>query len=186
MGAVTTNCTGERFDHSISRHLSVLAALLVALSVAIAFATTSADAQASGTAAVAWGSDGHYELGTGYMTTGTERQPVPVIGISGIKSVVSAGQTSYALLLNGTVKSWGANLKEELGDGVGARGEGYDRGARANPVPVLEKPNPGETGEVAATFSVAPSSDPMPGSGAAWDATSRIRFHGSQPTATSR
>jgi len=118
------------------------------LLAAIAFAAAPAAAQASGTAAVTFGSNGHFELGTLYKNIGTEGQPVPVIGVSEIKQVVSAGQTSYALLTNGTVRSWGANLKEELGDGVGAieTGGKDDREAHAAPISVKWRPNPGESG----------------------------------------
>jgi alpha-tubulin suppressor-like RCC1 family protein len=69
-----------------------------------------------GTAAVAWGKNGPDEqLGAGYLDP-YELRPVSVLGLSEIAAVVAAGDDSYALLGNGTVKSWGSNVKGQLGD----------------------------------------------------------------------
>jgi alpha-tubulin suppressor-like RCC1 family protein len=118
------------------------------LAGALALAPASTYAQ-SGTAAVAWGSNGHGELGAGYRTEGSERQPVAVMGLTNIAAVVAAGQTSYALLGNGTVRAWGSNIKKELGDGPA--------GESSTPVAVHELTREGQTRELAGVTEIAAS-----------------------------
>ncbi len=114
------------------------AARLALVVSGLALLAGSATAQASeGTAIAAWGSDGHYELGTRYRK-GEEPSPVPAIGLTGIKQVVAAGQSSYALLSNGTVMAWGSNQQNELGIGE------KEAGLLADPRPVLLKEKPGK------------------------------------------
>jgi alpha-tubulin suppressor-like RCC1 family protein len=106
----------------------------------------------SGTAVVAWGSNGHGELGAGYRTEGFERRPVSVVGLTNVEAVVAAGQTSYALLGNGTVRAWGSNLKKELGDG--AKGAGS---FSTTPVVVRELTREGQTRELSGVSEIAAS-----------------------------
>jgi alpha-tubulin suppressor-like RCC1 family protein len=121
-----------------------------ALSVAIGgFLMAPASGFAAGTAVLSWGTDGHGELGVGYHD-GDETRPVSVVGLSEIKAVLAAGQTSYALLVNGTVRSWGADLKEELGNGVSSPRETSEK-----PVPVLEQTSSGGRRELTGVTAVA-------------------------------
>jgi alpha-tubulin suppressor-like RCC1 family protein len=120
---------------------------------ATALAVTPASGYASnGTAAVSWGSNGHGELGAGYRTEGFERRPVSVVGLTNIEAVVAAGQTSYALLGNGTVRAWGSNLKKELGAGVTGAGS-----FSAMPVVVRELTGEGQTRELSGVSEIAAS-----------------------------
>lgn len=83
-------------------------------------ATSAVSAEVSmkpGTAAVAWGKNGPAsQLGAGYEDD-YEVSPVPVVGLSDIRSVLAAGLDSYALLGGGTVVAWGDNPRGQLGDG---------------------------------------------------------------------
>jgi hypothetical protein len=134
---------------SILRTARAVGVCLLAATAALAAVPASGDA--AGTAAVAWGSNGHGELGAGYTTDGVEHAPVSVIGVSDITAVLAAGQTSYALLSNGTVKSWGANLKKELGEG-----ETELFGAKtATPIAVFELTPGGETRELTGVTAIA-------------------------------
>jgi alpha-tubulin suppressor-like RCC1 family protein len=98
---------------------------LVAAMAALVLVPASAAATV-GVAGVSWGSNGHFELGAGYHNA-QEYEPVTIVGLSEIKQLVAAGQSSYALLSNGTVRSWGNNEKEELGDNLGALGAEDER-----------------------------------------------------------
>src|SRR6202030_329497 len=93
--------------------------------------------------------DGHAELGVGYHTN-NEARPVKVVGLSEIKSVLAAGQTSYALLANGTVRSWGADLKAELGNNAGTARETAEE-----PVAVIEQTASGERRELTGVTALA-------------------------------
>ncbi|MCW2971692.1 MAG: repeat-containing protein [Solirubrobacterales bacterium] len=70
-----------------------------------------------GTTIAAWGENSHWELGAGYKSAHSVG-PVSVRGLSGIKSVAATYFSSYALLNDGTVRSWGGNLWGQLGDGT--------------------------------------------------------------------
>ena len=72
-------------------------------------------ALANGTA-VAWGRNDSGELGNG--TTTNSDVPVPVSGLSGVKTVSAGGFFSLALLEGGTVMAWGDNGSGRLGDGM--------------------------------------------------------------------
>ena len=83
--------------------------------VAISSSAWSEDTLAvlAGGTAVGWGENRHGELGNG--TTVSSDVPVPVSGLTGVKSVSAGSAYSLALLEDGTVMAWGSG--EELGDG---------------------------------------------------------------------
>jgi alpha-tubulin suppressor-like RCC1 family protein len=64
-----------------------------------------------------WGENDHGELGGGYKSAASP-VPVPVLGLHGIKAVAATYYTSYALLNDGTVRSWGGDVFGQLGVGV--------------------------------------------------------------------
>lgn len=61
------------------------------------------------------------DLGTGALglgfTTNTYTTPTSISGLTNVKQVASFGQSSYALLKDGTVKAWGLNNNGQLGLG---------------------------------------------------------------------
>jgi alpha-tubulin suppressor-like RCC1 family protein len=65
---------------------------------------------------MAWGSNGHGQLGNG-TTTGSD-VPVAVSGLGGVAAIAAGGEASLALLNNGTVMAWGYNHRGELGNGT--------------------------------------------------------------------
>lgn len=65
---------------------------------------------------MAWGSNGMGELGNG-SSSGPDDVPAPVTGLSGVTAIAAGGDTSLALLSDGTVMAWGANEFGQLGDG---------------------------------------------------------------------
>jgi alpha-tubulin suppressor-like RCC1 family protein len=70
---------------------------------------------------MAWGENEFGQLGDGVKGSGTGRkEPVPVTGLSGVKSISAEGQDSLALLSNGTVMGWGNNETGQLGTGTSA------------------------------------------------------------------
>jgi alpha-tubulin suppressor-like RCC1 family protein len=74
-----------------------------------------APAVVHGASAVAFGENGHTELGAGYRSE-LEGAPVAVLA-GGITSVAAMKWATLALLDNGQVASWGWNEKGQLGDG---------------------------------------------------------------------
>ena len=66
---------------------------------------------------MAWGSNGWGELGDGTSSWGDD-VPAPVTGLSGVTAIAAGGDSSLALLGNGTVMAWGANEFGQLGDGT--------------------------------------------------------------------
>jgi alpha-tubulin suppressor-like RCC1 family protein len=72
---------------------------------------------APGPGLVAWGKNGSWELGADFKN-GYSTIPVPVLGLPPIKAVAATYFTSYALLRDGTVRSWGGNVLGQLGDGA--------------------------------------------------------------------
>jgi alpha-tubulin suppressor-like RCC1 family protein len=69
---------------------------------------------------MAWGSNGSGELGDGSTSSG-QATPAPVHGLSGVRAIAgggASGDTSLALLSNGTVVAWGENEFGELGNGT--------------------------------------------------------------------
>jgi alpha-tubulin suppressor-like RCC1 family protein len=67
-------------------------------------------------AVVACGENNLGQLGHGTIGHGGPT-PVPVAGLSSVVAVSAKGDSSFALLKNGTVMAWGYNKKGELGDG---------------------------------------------------------------------
>jgi alpha-tubulin suppressor-like RCC1 family protein len=78
----------------------------------------------------AWGLNFEGALGIG-TETGPEqcgrshifcaRHPTPIPGLHEVTAIAVASESAYALLRNGTVRSWGDNLIGQLGDGTVAR-----------------------------------------------------------------
>jgi alpha-tubulin suppressor-like RCC1 family protein len=64
-----------------------------------------------------WGANDHGELGGGFKGP-VSTLPVPVRGLHGIEAVAGTYYTSYALLGDGTVRSWGGNAFGQLGAGA--------------------------------------------------------------------
>jgi alpha-tubulin suppressor-like RCC1 family protein len=64
-----------------------------------------------------WGDNDHGQLGGGFRSPAIAL-PVPVAGVHGVKAVAATYFTSYALMSDGTVRSWGGGAFGQLGDGV--------------------------------------------------------------------
>jgi alpha-tubulin suppressor-like RCC1 family protein len=64
---------------------------------------------------VAWGANGHGQLGDGSTTESSV--PVAVQGLTGVTAIAAGASHSLALLNNGTVKAWGDNESGQLGIG---------------------------------------------------------------------
>ncbi len=84
---------------------------------AIAAGENHALALFSGGSVMAWGEDGHGELGNGTVKS-HEETPVAVSGLSGVKAISAGSQDSVALLASGSVMTWGNDSSGVLGDGV--------------------------------------------------------------------
>jgi alpha-tubulin suppressor-like RCC1 family protein len=65
----------------------------------------------------AWGDNSAGELGIGSSVPSSD-VPVQVKGLSGVKAVASGTEHALAVLSNGTVMSWGANVFGDLGTGL--------------------------------------------------------------------
>ena len=83
----------------------------------------------------AWGDNMYRHLGTSQTISGSST-PTPVIGLSGVRQVVSGnwGSNAYALLEDGTVRAWGDNGSGQLGNGWTANSNGSGSSV---PVPVV-------------------------------------------------
>ncbi|HEY4810458.1 MAG TPA: hypothetical protein VIH71_05300 [Solirubrobacteraceae bacterium] len=92
-------------------------------SAALLFVLPAAARAETGTAAVAWGSNVHAELGAGYQDT-FEESPVPVLGLNNVTALANGSEFSLALLSDGTVRAWGNNGHGQLGDGTAGRDAG--------------------------------------------------------------
>ncbi len=69
--------------------------------------------------ASAWGDNTYGELGDGYEGWEYDSKvPVPVSGLSGVRSVAGGGADGLTLLENGTVMAWGNNGVGQLGNGT--------------------------------------------------------------------
>jgi alpha-tubulin suppressor-like RCC1 family protein len=64
-----------------------------------------------------WGDNDHGQLGGGFRSPAIAL-PVPVPGLHGIKAVAATYFTSYALMSDGTVRSWGGGAFGQLGAGA--------------------------------------------------------------------
>jgi prepilin-type N-terminal cleavage/methylation domain-containing protein len=67
-----------------------------------------------------WGSSGYSQLGNGSVGGINKDAPTLVTGISNASQVVGGYESMCALLSTGSVKCWGANSYNELGDGSGS------------------------------------------------------------------
>ncbi len=100
-----------------------------------------------GTAVAAWGDNyPSGQLGAGYKDD-YEISPVPVLDLTDIRSVVAAGNDSYALLGDGTVRAWGDNPRGSLGDGL------FE--SSLLPVSVVEKTDTGELRDMTGVTEIA-------------------------------
>jgi alpha-tubulin suppressor-like RCC1 family protein len=117
----------------VGRTVTVTVTATNAVGHSSATSAATAEVQAVlGTAAVAWGRNYPDEqLGAGYRDA-YEFKPVSVVGVTGIAAVAAAGNDSYALLGDGTVRAWGSDVKGQLGDNVPHKPSGV-------PVTVLEE-----------------------------------------------
>ena len=103
----------------------------------------------AGPVAVAWGNNYPAgQLGAGYKDY-YETAPVLVRGLSEIRSMVPAGETSYALLDSGVVRAWGSAGQGDLGNDERARK------APGSPVAVVEETNGGEIREMTDVTAIA-------------------------------
>ncbi len=97
----------------------------------------------------AWGLNSDGQLGDGTTGDGNGRRlsPVTVSGLSGAAAVAGAERHSFAVLSNGTVRSWGLNSDGQLGDGT----TGDGNGRRLSPITVL---NPAGTAQITRALKV--------------------------------
>ena len=103
----------------------------------------------AGPVAVAWGNNYPAgQLGAGYKDY-YETAPVLVRGLSEIRSMVPAGETSYALLDSGVVRAWGSAGQGDLGN------DEHARKAPGSPVAVVEETNGGEIREMTDVTAIA-------------------------------
>jgi len=63
-----------------------------------------------------WGRNVAGELGNG-QATGTSKVPVAVLNLTNVTALVAGGLSTYGLLADGTVWSWGQNAHGQLGNG---------------------------------------------------------------------
>jgi alpha-tubulin suppressor-like RCC1 family protein len=135
---------------------------------------------------MAWGSNQNDQLGNG-GGGGADNIPSPVIGLSGVAAIASAGtaQHNLALLSSGTVVSWGYDADGQLGNGLNVNdptpvmvsGLGQVAGIAAGGSHSLSfgAPAPSVTG-------LNPSSGPQPGgtsvtiTGANFTGATAVRF----------
>ncbi len=97
---------------------------MLVLGVLAACAGTALLAAPTFAAMVGWGVDHRDQLGTGYTMAEPEWTVFPVSGPNppeGVKQVVVSKASGYALLEDGTVRSWGNNEWGQLGDGMKRR-----------------------------------------------------------------
>lgn len=65
---------------------------------------------------MAWGDNEHGQLGTGATAEAVEK-PTAVRGLTNVRAIAAGGESSLALLDNGTVMAWGNNESGQLGIG---------------------------------------------------------------------
>lgn len=79
-----------------------------------------------------WGHNSSWDLANGEMSEYSS-VPRPAVSLSGVRAVTGNG-TGYALLADGTVRSWGSNYAGKLGGGWMSA---HSYGGSAVPVPVV-------------------------------------------------
>jgi alpha-tubulin suppressor-like RCC1 family protein len=96
--------------------LPILTTIAVALALAL---VSAAPASAASYGAVSWGMDVYGQLGNGVEDPALFESETPVApaGLTGVKEVAAGGETSIALLADGTVMAWGENYFGQLGNG---------------------------------------------------------------------
>jgi alpha-tubulin suppressor-like RCC1 family protein len=65
-----------------------------------------------------WGNNFSGQLGNGSSTNSSSSTPVAVSGLSSVAQIATGQSHSCALLVDGTVKCWGANASGQLGNGL--------------------------------------------------------------------
>lgn len=70
---------------------------------------------------MSWGSNNWGKLGRNWASFSHSPEPQPVVGLANVVAIAARGDSAYAVLADGTVRSWGSNRHGELGDG-GASG----------------------------------------------------------------
>ena len=145
-GATESSYTAESSDAGKMLRVEVTAENTVGSASGIS-APAGPVLSALGTATAAWGDNyPSGQLGVGYHDN-YEITPAPVPGLSSVRSVVAAGNDSYALLGNGTVRARGDNPRGSLGDGS------FE--SSLSPVPVDEKTEGGELREMTGVTEIA-------------------------------
>jgi alpha-tubulin suppressor-like RCC1 family protein len=66
-----------------------------------------------------WGTNGAGKLALGTDSPDSVLTPVPVPNLNGVSTLACGGEQAFALMPDGTVKSWGYNQSGQLGDGTG-------------------------------------------------------------------
>ncbi len=96
-------------------------ALLLCSLVTWGLVLPGSQALAASSGASAWGDNTYGQLGDGYEGWGYDSKvpvPVPVSGLSGVRSVAAGGSYGLALMEDGTVMTWGNTGAGQLGDGA--------------------------------------------------------------------
>jgi alpha-tubulin suppressor-like RCC1 family protein len=129
----------------------------------------------SGGTVMAWGSDGFGQLGNPQANPAggnSSDVPVPVQGLSGTATAVSAGgQSSLALLSGGTVAAWGDNALGQLGNGsttdsttpvtvTGLTGATAITGGSDYGAALVPTPGPAVTATPESIFRIVPTPSP--------------------------
>lgn len=75
----------------------------------------------------AWGADNSNSLGT-YPLTGTKSTPARVLGVSNVwKNIAAGGNHAAAVRVDGTLWTWGGNIRGQLGRGAITISDGVPR-----------------------------------------------------------
>lgn len=70
---------------------------------------------------MSWGSNNWGKLGRNWASFSHSPEPQPVVGLTNVVAIAARGDSAYAVLADGTVRSWGSNRSGALGD-AGASG----------------------------------------------------------------
>ena len=100
------------------------AAPALALTLLVALCTA---APASAGTVYGWGDDAFFDVfGEGEGESGFHSTPTTIPGAAGASAVINFEDTAYALFPDGTIKAWGEDSGEALGDGPGLSGTDQD------------------------------------------------------------